>query len=118
MSDKRTYADRKEYLISAVTKRRKLLREKARMYKGGKCMICGYDRCLEALDFHHIDPKKKGFGVSEKGITRSWEKIKEEIDKCVLICANCHREIHVGIQQLPVEMQVEKQGELLEPLIH
>ena len=73
----------------------------AREYKGGKCMICGYDRCLEALDFHHIDPKKKDFGSSEKGMTRSWEKIKNEVDKCVLICANCHREVHAGIQQLP-----------------
>ena len=101
MSDKRTYADRKIYLREAVSKRRKHLREKAREYKGGKCMLCGYDRCLEALDFHHIDPKKKDFGLSEKGMTRSWDKIKMEIDKCVLICANCHREIHAGIQQLP-----------------
>jgi len=76
----------------------------AREYKGGKCMICGYDRCLEALDFHHRDPSKKGFGLSAKGITRSWDKTRQEIDKCVLICANCHREIHAGITQLPTEM--------------
>lgn len=79
----------------------------AREYKGGKCMICGYNRCLEALDFHHRDPREKDFGLSDKGITRSWEKTKKEVDKCVLICANCHREIHAGITQLPAEMQVE-----------
>lgn len=107
MPDTRTYADRKAYIREAVKKRRKKLRVMAREYKGGKCMICGYDRCLEALDFHHRDPQKKGFGLSDKGITRSWEKTRKEIDKCVLVCANCHREIHAGITQLPAEMQVE-----------
>ena len=104
MSDKRTYADRAEYLKNAVKKHRKSLRHKARQYKGGKCMLCGYDRCEDALDFHHLDLTKKSFGISAKGITRSWEKIRNEIDKCVLICANCHREIHAGIQQLPREI--------------
>lgn len=73
----------------------------AREHLGGKCMLCGYSRCLEALDFHHRDPKKKDFGLSEGGITRSWEKTKKEIEKCALICANCHREVHAGITQLP-----------------
>jgi len=104
MSDKRTYADRAEYLKNAVKSRRKLLRHKARQYKGGKRMLCGYNRCEDALDFHHIDSSKKSFGLSAKGTTRSWEKIRVEIDKCVLICANCHREIHAGIQQLPKEI--------------
>lgn len=74
-------------------------------------MLCGYDKCREALDFHHLDPTQKIFGLSVKGLTRSWEKIRNEIDKCILLCANCHREIHAGIAQLPVEMPVEKQGE-------
>lgn len=68
--------------------------------KGGKCQICGYSRCVKALDFHHIDETTKEFGMSSHGLTRSWEKIKKEIDKCVLVCANCHREIHAGIIQL------------------
>jgi len=103
MPDKRTYADRREYMIKAVAKRRKKLREMARQYKGGKCMSCGYNRCSEALEFHHKNPKSKDFGLSVKGLTRSWERIKVEIDKCILVCANCHREIHVGITQLPKE---------------
>jgi len=74
-------------------------------------MICGYDRCSGALDFHHIDPKEKEFGLSVKRLTRSWEKMKKELDKCVLICANCHREVHAGITQLPKETLVEKRGE-------
>ncbi len=72
-------------------------------YKGGKCGLCGYRRCIWALDLHHIDESMKEFSMSVRGLTRSWEKIKAEADKCILICANCHREIHAGVTQLPVE---------------
>ena len=73
----------------------------ARTSKGNKCIICGYNKCQRALNFHHIDPSKKEFDLSSRGLTRSWEKIKNEIEKCVLVCANCHAEIHEGITQLP-----------------
>ena len=89
----------------AVKKRRKKLREMAREYAGGKCVICGYNKCPRALSFHHRDPSKKDFGVSDRGITRSWDKTRAEIDKCVLLCANCHMEVHSGITQLPAETQ-------------
>ncbi len=79
-------------------------------------MICDYDRCPGALDFHHRDPKQKEFGLSDRGLTRSWEKTKNEIEKCVLICANCHREVHAGITQLPKATSVEKRGEFGETL--
>ncbi len=92
--EKRTYAQRKEIIKRAVTKRRKRIREMAVMYKGGKCMRCGYDKCPGALDFHHIDSSKKAFGISKGGITRSWSRVKKEVNKCMLICANCHREEH------------------------
>jgi hypothetical protein len=101
MPDKRTYADRAEYLRKAVSKRRKLLREMAREYKGGKCEKCGYSKCPRALSFHHLDPSKKDFGLSERGLTRSWEKIKKEIEKCILLCANCHMELHESMTQRP-----------------
>lgn len=104
MPTKRTYADRREYLIMAVARRRKRLRELAVEYKGGKCTFCGYNRCLNALDFHHLDAKKKEFGISKDGITRSWEKNKKELEKCILVCSNCHREIHAGILQPSVEI--------------
>lgn len=103
MPDKRTYADRAEYLRKAVTKRRRKLRVMAREYKGNKCVLCGYNKCPRALSFHHVNPKSKSFGLSVKGLTRSWDKIKAELDKCVLICANCHMEVHDGISQLPKE---------------
>jgi len=104
MSDKRKYADRREYLIKAVAKRRKRIREKAIKYKGGKCILCGYKKCIATLEFHHISEDDKNFGLSMNGITRSWEKTERELDKCVLLCANCHRELHSGITQLPKEI--------------
>ncbi|HVY35661.1 MAG TPA: hypothetical protein VG982_00040 [Candidatus Paceibacterota bacterium] len=102
--DTRTYADRAAYMREAVKKRRKKIREMAREYKGGKCTLCGYNKCPRALSFHHLDSKKKDFGVAARGFTRSWEKVRKEIDKCILLCANCHMEVHDGITQLPIEM--------------
>jgi len=62
-------------------------------YKGGKCVACGYSKCSAALDFHHINPEEK------EGLRQDWcfEKNKSELDKCVLLCANCHRELHAGV---------------------
>ena len=108
MLRKRTYADRREYLIMAVARRRKKLREQAIEYKGGKCMFCGYKRYLGALDFHHLDANDKEFGISKDGITRSWERVKRELDKCVLVCSNCHREIHAGILKLQPSVEISK----------
>lgn len=99
--DKRKYSDRAEYLKKAVDKRRKQIRQMSLDYKGGKCQICGYNKCIRALDFHHRDPEKKDFGLSAKGYTRSWDSVKTELDKCVLLCSNCHREVHEGISSLP-----------------
>jgi len=110
MNYKRTYADRREYLIKAVAKRRKAIREKAIEYLGGKCVYCGYDRCSAALDFHHLDEKSKSFGLSQRGLTRSWERTRKELEKCILVCANCHREIHVGLLQPSAEMLERKIG--------
>ena len=115
MSEKRTYQQRKKYLIEAVQKRREKIRLMAVSYKGGCCQICGYDRCVEALEFHHLDPEQKEFGISSKGYARSWERVKREADKCIMLCANCHREFHAGILQLPQVTVVDKLGEFKEP---
>lgn len=104
MPEKRTYADRREYMKRAVVKRRKAIRKKAVEYKGGKCSVCGYDRCQDALEFHHADGGKD-FGISQDGLTRSWERVRNEIEKCILICANCHREEHARLRSL-----LEKSG--------
>lgn len=85
----------------AVQKRREKIKELLVEYKGGKCEICGYDKCISALEFHHLNPDEKDFGIGAKGYTRSVEKNKEEVNKCILVCANCHREIHAGITKIP-----------------
>ncbi|MBU1034786.1 hypothetical protein KKD42_03250 [Patescibacteria group bacterium] len=103
MPDKRTYADRADYLKKAVAKRRKKVRDNAVAHKGGKCQICGYHTCNAALEFHHPNPEIKDFSISADGMTRSWKRVVKEIEKCILICANCHREFHAGITQLPME---------------
>ena len=96
MTKKRTYSDRKQYMINAVAKRRRKVKELAIESKGGKCEICGYNKCIGALELHHAFGSKS-FSISEKGYTRSWEKVRSEIEKCVLLCANCHREVASGL---------------------
>ena len=95
--DTRVYADRREYNIQAVSKRRRTIKALAIDYKGGKCQICGYDKYQGALDLHHKDRKQKEFSISDNGHSRSWERVKKELDKCMLVCANCHREVEAGI---------------------
>lgn len=73
---------------------RKNLKQKAIDYKGGECCKCGYKKCNAALEFHHLDPDQKDFAIGSSGHTRSWAKVKAELDKCILVCSNCHKEIH------------------------
>lgn len=63
-------------------------------YKGGSCERCNYDKCMSALEFHHRDPSEKDFTISKYKCTKVNDTILKEIDKCMLVCANCHREIH------------------------
>jgi hypothetical protein len=85
-------------------------------YMGGRCVRCGYDRCADALEFHHRDSSEKDFGISHRGYTRSWDKIREEIEKCELLCANCHREVHAQMQRQR-ETAGGKSGEIREALL-
>lgn len=76
--------------------RRAELKLRCVQYLGGKCEACGYCRCREALEFHHRNPRLKDFSVS-RARNMGWVKIRAELDKCLLLCANCHREVHAGI---------------------
>jgi hypothetical protein len=67
---------------------------------GGCCRVCGYSRCVAALQFHHLDPAEKRFGIASDGFTRSIDTAREEARKCTLVCANCHAEIEAGVQRL------------------
>lgn len=65
------------------------------MNRGGKCEKCGYNHNIAALDFHHLNPEEKEFAIDlRKFSNMSLEKLQKELDKCILVCANCHRELH------------------------
>lgn len=85
----------KENKIKAVVEWRVRVKKRLVEYKGGKCIKCGYDKYIGNLTFHHLDPSKKEFQISGKSI--AFEKLKSEADKCVLLCHNCHGEIHAGL---------------------
>lgn len=77
----------------AVTIKRRAIKKALIEYKGGKCERCGYNKCMRALEFHHLNPSEKDFGIS-KNLCKSIEKQKAEVDKCILLCSNCHAEVH------------------------
>ena len=76
---------------------------------GGKCIRCGYDKCLKALEFHHIDPSKKDFTISNDHF-RLQEAIKET-KKCILICSNCHKELHDNMWNIE-DLDINKKEEV------
>lgn len=78
-----------------VVERQRNIKKELIAHKGGKCHVCGYDKYFGALEFHHLDPNAKEFTLSNK--LAAVETMKKEADKCVLLCANCHREVHGGI---------------------
>lgn len=85
----------------AVVRHRRASKERAVEFMGGRCALCGRDGPPGLFDFHHLDSRSKSFGLSEQGISRSWEKTEAEVRKCVMLCANCHREVHAGLRTLP-----------------
>jgi DNA-binding CsgD family transcriptional regulator len=85
----------------AVARRRRQVKTILVAEAGGRCVLCGYDRCLRALEFHHRDPSDKSFGLGLQGLTRSLHLAREEAAKCVLLCSNCHMEVEAGLTSLP-----------------
>lgn len=86
----------KEQCNSCQVNRRRVARKiQCVAYKGGSCIHCGYNKCVEALGFHHRDSESKLFRISGNH-SRSWKVTKTELDKCDLVCANCHAEIHAN----------------------
>ena len=79
-----------------VKNSRARLKERAVYVMGDKCAICGYDKCQTALEFHHLNPEEKDFSFSTN-TNKAWNTVRNELKKCILVCANCHREIHSGL---------------------
>ena len=80
-------------------KYREKIKERITKYKLKKgCKICSYNKCPDALEFHHLDKDKKIFGISVQHFYYSWKKILKEIKKCILLCSNCHKELHYKLR--------------------
>jgi transposase len=83
-----------------VAERRRKLKAVLVAEAGGACVLCGYDRFVGALQFHHRDRATKSFGIAGQGATRSLAALREEAAKCDLLCANCHAEVEAGVRTL------------------
>jgi transposase-like protein len=92
---------RAEQVVRHRRKLKTILVEEA----GGKCVLCGYDRNVRALEFHHVDPREKRLTLSANGVTLSLDALRAEARKCVLLCSNCHAEVEDGAALVPLEFQ-------------
>ena len=88
--------------VEHVAEKRRRIKRQLVLEAGGRCELCGYDRCLAALQFHHLDRAAKRFALSQEGVTRSMSEARVEAAKCVLLCANCHAEVESGAADTPV----------------
>ena len=104
---KRNDEERKRYNEACSKWQRKVRRERKNKLVtifGGKCQFCGYNKTNKALEFHHVNPEEKEITLSTIGLSRKWEVIIKEIKKCILVCANCHREIHAKfVSQIEID---------------
>jgi transposase len=86
--------------IERVASRRRQLKEILVAEAGGRCALCGYDAYTGALQFHHVDPSQKRFGMALGGLTRALAEVRQEARKCVLLCGNCHAEVEAGLAEV------------------
>ena len=87
-----------KYVANCIKRRKKNLKKVFH----SQCCLCGFDSFSEALEFHHVNPEEKSFSISgSNAATKSLEKQLEEMHKCILVCANCHRGIHYGYLKVP-----------------
>lgn len=99
---------------AAVKKWRIEMKNKIVFAAGGKCQICSYDKCGNALEFHHIDPSSKEFPITRlTDRPRTISKYADELKKCILLCSNCHREVHAGITILPETYDVFDENKMV-----
>lgn len=81
---------------------RKKSKERIVECMGGACQICGYDRHPNALEFHHLNPSEKEMSLASlRASPKSIDVVIEELKKCIMLCSNCHKEVHAGVTQIP-----------------
>ena len=100
-----------------IKEHRKEVKRRITYVLGGKCAYCGYDRCNEALDVHHLNPEHKEFAIANS-YNLAWETLSKELEDCVLLCANCHRELHQNLIQVNhSSFSAERNNEITNNLI-
>jgi transposase-like protein len=99
----RGYYRCKRCRADAVVRHRQKLKTTLVTEAGGSCVICGYSKNARALQFHHLEPDHKRLGFSAQGVTHSLAALRNEAQKCVLLCANCHAEVEDGAVSVPVQ---------------
>jgi len=99
--DRRGYFRCKRCLSESVARRRRRMKQILVQEAGGACRVCGYDRNVRALHFHHLEPSLKRHEVNARGAAMALERLQAEARKCVLLCANCHAEVEAGLIALP-----------------
>jgi DNA-binding transcriptional ArsR family regulator len=108
----RGYYRCKRCRAAAVVKRRRTVKRRLIEEAGGACTLCGYDRWIGALQFHHLDPQSKEFHIGQRGYSRSLARSRAEIRKCALLCANCHAEVEGGFATLPMDSGGSSEGSM------
>jgi hypothetical protein len=93
--------------VESVARRRRIVKRKLVEEAGGRCVICGYSRCQQALQFHHLNPAAKKFHLGHRGHSRSLARSRAEASKCALLCANCHAEVEAGLTSMPLNSSME-----------
>lgn len=94
----------------AIERKQELLNT---LFDGG-CCLCGYNKCLHAIEFHHINPKLKSFSLDIRKLRQvTYEAVLEEAKKCVALCANYHREVHHGAASLDEYLKNKKDNFIL-----
>jgi 5-methylcytosine-specific restriction endonuclease McrA len=101
--DGRGYYRCKRCRSAAVARRRRKVKTILVEEAGGCCCLCGYDRNMRALHFHHVDPAQKRGEINAKGVAVALDKLRVEAQKCVLLCSNCHAEVEDGTISVPAE---------------
>jgi transposase len=97
----------KQCRMERVARRRREIKRTLVEEAGGKCVLCGYDKYMEALQFHHLDPRLKEFHLGQGGVSRSLARCRAEARKCALLCANCHAEVEAGKTAMPLNFAVD-----------
>jgi hypothetical protein len=108
--DGRGYYRCKQCRSEAVARRRRKVKTILVVEAGGRCCICGYDRSMRALHFHHLEPALKRHEINAKGAAIALDKLRVEARKCVLLCSNCHAEVEDRIVSIPDSARVRFSG--------